>query len=213
MKSFITELEKMAQDAVSDIEKISEKIAQEIQVLIGRAFADIKARISSLLRAFAIKVRSLEQKRMTTNAGPSASSFAQRLQSATRNAESEAERLLQTAKTESVAMVHEARDIIRRMADGLNTVRGNVVTDIRKAGLDTYHALVNVGETAIKKVETFFESAFKDVEIDGSFVANHALQVTESATIAINPFIFIALAASAAIIVVAEDHASSIRGG
>lgn len=212
MKNFVAELESMSSKAVSDIGKISEKVAQEIQVLLTKAFADVKAHISSLLDSFSAKIKSLGQRRISTSAGPSTTSFTQRVRSAVKSAESEAERLFHNAKTEAAAMIHEARSMIQRMADGLGSARGDVTADIRKAGQDIYHTLISVGESAVKKVGVFFESAFKDIELDGSFVASHALQVSEAAAISVvNPALVTGLALSAAIIIAAHSYAESIR--
>lgn len=210
-KSLLAHLEAMSKDVVSEIETYSAKVAQEIQILLTKAFADVKARISSLIKGFTAKIHSLSQKSINTNAGTSTSSFSQRLHSAAKAAETEAERLIRDAKTEAAAMVHEARDMIRRMADGLSTARGDVTVFIRKTGKDVFVSLAAVGEGAVSKAKGFFESAFRDVELDGSFVASHALQVGEVPVLAaFNPVMIAGFAAAGLILVGSHSYAESI---
>jgi len=210
-KSLLAHLEAMSKDVVSEIETYSAKVAQEIQVLLTKAFADVKARISSLIKSFTAKIHALSQKSINTSSGTSTSSFSQRVRSAAKAAENEAEKLIHDAKTEAVAVVHEARDMIRRMADGLGAARGDVTAFIRKTGKDVFTSLAAVGEGAVSKAKTFFESAFHDIELDGSFVASHALQVGEAAALtAFNPVMIAGFAAAGLILVGSHSYAESI---
>ena len=211
-KDFLSKLEQMSKDVVSEIAQKSEEVAQKIQILLTKAFADIKARISSLIRNFKAKIESLSKKKLNTNTGPNASGFSQRLRSAVKSIENDAERVFHDTKTEAVAMAHEARDMIRRMSDGLGAARGDVTTFVRKTGKDVFGSLIALGEGAVSKVSSFVDSAFHDLELDGSFVASHALQVGELAVLtAFNPLMFGGFALAGIIMLSSHSLAESIK--
>jgi ElaB/YqjD/DUF883 family membrane-anchored ribosome-binding protein len=209
MKSFISKLEKLSESVVSEIAQMSETAAQNLKIALKGAITNVKSRISSLLRTFAAKVHSLEQKRISTHVGPSTTSFAQRVKSAMKSAEGEAEQMLHKVKAEATDMMNEARNIIHRISSDLKTTRGDITADIRKAGQDVYQILTKIGESAVGKVESFTDGVFKDIEIDGSFAVKHSLKIAEVATISvINPVLVGGIATSAAIIIAAHKYAS-----
>jgi vacuolar-type H+-ATPase subunit H len=212
MEEFVKTLEKMSRDAVNDIEQISEKIANDLRTTLPAEFDKVKAHISSLIKTFKAKIQSLRQRRISTNAGPSTTSLPKHIMSSLKTAEGDAESLLHKAKEEASAMIQEMRNMIKRMSDGLETARGDITNDIRKAGEDTLRSLTALGENAVKKAETLVSDVFKEIELDGSFVAKHSLQIAEAATIsAINPIFVCSIAASLAMIVAAHKYAESIR--
>ena len=212
LKSFVEKLEQMSNDAVSEIEKISQSIAGELRTLVPEEFSKVKAHISSLINAFKAKIRSLGRRRIQTNAGTSATSFARHISSSLKAAEREAEQLLHKAKEDASAMVAEVRALVRRLSDTVESARGDVTADIRKAGEDTYNSLVKLGENAVNKMEVLIDDIFKEIELDGSFLWKHSVEIAEAATIsAINPFLLCSLAASVALVAAAHSYSESIK--
>jgi hypothetical protein len=212
MVKFVEKLEQMSKDAISDIEQISEKIEGDIRTLLPQEIARVRARAASLIKEFKTKIESLRKRRIQTNPGPGATSFARRITTSLKAAEAEAERLLQKLKEEASAMIQEVRETIRKLSEDLETARGDVTADIRKAGEDAYHSLVELGENAVKKMEALVDDVFKEVELDGSFLWKHSLEITEAATISVvNPFLICSLLASVGMVVAAHKYSEHVK--
>lgn len=211
-KRMIAELEKIGRDVIDQVAKESEVAAQKLLVLLKSAFNDIKARISQLIKMMKARWNALTAKRIDSSPGQTASSFSQRLRQKAQEVERRAEAIMSDLRSSATAMVEEAKAMFKRLSDSMGTAAGDMTADLRKGGEDLFRELVTIGEGAVKKMKSFAESAFKDIEVDGSFAFKHSLQIAEAATISvINPLIVVSLGLSAGILIGAHHYAEGIQ--
>jgi phage-related protein len=211
-KEFLSKLEQMGKDVVDEISAKAPALAQQILVLLKAAFNDIKSRISQLLRMAKAKWTALSNKRINSSLGQNASSFSHQLRTKAQDVERRAEAAVAELRSSAAAMVEEAKSMIQRLSDSMKSAAGDVTDHIRNAGQDAFRQLVTIGQSAVAKSKTFVEDIFKDVEVDGSFAFDHALQITEGATLAaFNPIVIVSLGLSAGAIVLSHDYARKLE--
>ncbi len=210
-QEFLAKLEKMGKDVVDEISAKAPALAEQILVLLRATFNDIKSRISHLLRMAKAKWNALSSRRMNTSLGQTTSGFAHKLRAKAQDVERRAEAVMSELRRSATAMVEEAKNMVRRFFDSIESASGDVTGVIRTAGEDVYRELVNIGESALSRTKTFVESSFNDIEIDASFVFKHSLQISEAATLsAINPSIIVGLGLSAAIVVLSHNYSEKL---